>query len=248
MNTIIKHLTNPVHHKYDIKTLDDDLNGYLDKPKINPYLAARKSLQELYSTQHNREKLLFMIALGALALNIVLVAGIVITATQNKVVPYVVAVNELGDALPVQRADRASPVDERIIRAHLARWVKNVRNVSMDATAQRAMLLEAYANINRNAPAYGELNEHFQKHDPFARSKDELVKVNIESVLPISANTWRVEWKEQVRGRKDGKLLSESPYQATITTSINPPEDEKNILVNPLGIYVDDLSWSQRLQ
>lgn len=248
MSTIIKHLTQPTHKKYDIRTLDDDMNGYLDKPKINPYLEARKSLQELYSTQHNREKLLFLIAIGAIVLSIVLVAGIVATATQKKVVPYVVAVNELGDALPVKRADVAAPVDERILRAQLARWVQNVRNVSMDGAAQKATVLEAYANINRKAPAYGELNEHFQTHDPFTRAKDELVKVTIESVLPISDKTWRVEWKEQVRGRKDGKLLSELPYQAIITTSINPPEDERNILVNPLGIYVDDFSWSQRLQ
>jgi type IV secretion system protein VirB5 len=232
----------------DIQTLDEDINGYLDKPKINPYLAARKSLQDLYSTQHNRERLLFLIVIASLVLNLVLVAGIVFTASQKKWIPYVVAVNELGDALPVKRADAASPVDKRIVRAQLARWIKNVRSVYLDQAAQKAMVLDAYTSINRKAPAYGELNDYFQKKDPFLRAQESLVKVSVESVMPISENTWRVEWKEQIRGRTDGKLVSELTYQATITTSVNPPEDEKNILMNPLGIYVDDFTWSQRLQ
>jgi type IV secretion system protein VirB5 len=232
----------------DIQTLDEDINGYLDKPKINPYLAARKSLQDLYSTQHNRERLLFLIVIASLVLNLVLVAGIVFTASQKKWIPYVVAVNELGDALPVKRADAASPVDKRIVRAQLARWIKNVRSVYLDQAAQKALVLDAYTSINRKAPAYGELNDYFQKKDPFLRAQESLVKVSVESVMPISENTWRVEWKEQIRGRTDGKLVSELTYQATITTSVNPPEDEKNILMNPLGIYVDDFTWSQRLQ
>jgi type IV secretory pathway TrbF-like protein len=248
MSTIIKHLTRPTSRMCDIQTLDEDINGYLDKPKINPYLAARKSLQDLYSTQHNRERLLFLIVIASLVLNLVLVAGIVFTASQKKWIPYVVAVNELGDALPVKRADAASPVDKRIVRAQLARWIKNVRSVYLDQAAQKALVLDAYTSINRKAPAYGELNDYFQKKDPFLRAQESLVKVSVESVMPISENTWRVEWKEQIRGRTDGKLVSELTYQATITTSVNPPEDEKNILMNPLGIYVDDFTWSQRLQ
>lgn len=246
--TIIQHLTRPTHRKYHFETLDDDLNGYLDKPKVNPFLRARQSLRDLYSTQYNRERLLFFIILASLVLNIVLVGGIVFTASKQKLVPYIVAVNELGDALPVHRADIATPVDKRIIRAQLARWIKNTRQVYMDAAAQRSTVMEAYANINRNSSAFGELNDYFKTKDPFKRANDELVKVNIESVLPISGKTWRVEWKEQTRGRKDGKLLSELPYQATVTISFNPPEDEQNILLNPLGLYVDDFSWSQRLQ
>jgi type IV secretion system protein TrbF len=28
---------------------------------------------------------------------------------------------------------------------------------------------------------------------------------------------------------------------------MNPPTDEATVLVNPLGIYIDSFSWSQRV-
>lgn len=100
--------------------------------------------------------------------------------------------------------------------------------------------------INKNGAAYNTINDYFRLNDPFKRAEDEIVNVTVESVLPISDNTWRVEWLEETRGH-DGKLIGNQEWQATITISLFPPTTDEQILVNPIGLYVNNLSWSQRL-
>ena len=65
-----------------------------------------------------------------------------------------------------------------------------------------------------------------------------MVGVRCESVLPISGSTWRVEWREDTRGR-DGMANPSAHWQATVTISINPPANDATILVNPAGLYVE---------
>jgi type IV secretory pathway TrbF-like protein len=185
-------------------------------------------------------------ALASLAIAAISSAGAVWIGSQNRITPYVVEVDKLGAAVAVGRADQARRPDRRIIVAQLARWIADVRSVYADAAAQRALVTEAYAMVNQRGPAYGALNEHMRRHDPFKRARTETVSVEVQSALPISADSWRIEWRETVRGR-DGKPGPARQYQATVTISFRPPEDEAAIRVNPAGLYIDSFSWAQRL-
>ena len=98
--------------------------------------------------------------------------GVVYIGSQSKIVPYIVEVNQLGDALAAQRADVASTPDTRLIRAQLARWIVDVRTVYLDAAAQHAIVNEAYGMTDRQSPADGALNEYFRAHNPFIRARD----------------------------------------------------------------------------
>ena len=167
-------------------------------------------------------------------------------AVQTRLVPYVVEVDKLGSAVAVRRADVAGQPDPRVIDAQLARWVTDMRSVYMDAAAERALVTEGYAMVNQRSPAYGVINEYMRANDPFERAKKETVSVEVQSVLPISKDTWRLEWREDVRGR-DGSLAKSQQYQATVTVSFDPPRDEATIRLNPSGLYVNSFSWSVRL-
>ncbi len=90
------------------------------------------------------------------------------------------------------------------------------------------------------------LNDYFQTHEPFKQAENESVSVQVESVQPISEKTWRIEWHEDHRAR-DGRVINSMQQQATVSIVISPPSDEATILMNPLGIYIDSFSWSQRL-
>ena len=68
-----------------------------------------------------------MASLGVAA---IAVAGVVWLSAQSRVVPYVVGVNYLGDALAVRRAHVVTSVDPAVIRAQLARFIGDVRSVS----------------------------------------------------------------------------------------------------------------------
>ena len=216
-----------------------------ENPHSAVYLAARREWNERYGDYIAQAHAWRLTALASLGVAFVAVSGVVWIGAQNRIVPYVVQTDRLGDAIAISRADIAPPADPRLIRAQLARWVTDVRSVYTDAAAEKHVITEAYAMINRNAAGAQALNDWFSNNDPFQRARDETVAVAVESVLPLSGNTWRAEWREDKRTRQGG-LVSSQQWQASITVSVNPPADDAAILLNPTGLYVESFNWSRR--
>jgi type IV secretion system protein TrbF len=210
------------------------------------YHAARQEWLERYGDYIAAARSWRRIAFLALITATLAIALLIWTGTQSQIVPYVVKVDRVGSIVSVERADRMGRPDDALITAQLARWISAVRTVYIDAAAQRALITEGYAMINRLGDAYGALNDHMRAHDPFERAKAETVAVDVQSVLPIAGDSWRIEWREDSRGR-DGALLSSLQYQASVTLSFSPPRDETTIRANPLGLYISAFSWARRL-
>jgi len=208
------------------------------------YLAARTEWNERYGSYIQQARAWRLIAFLSMLVTTIAVLGVVYIGSQSRLVPYVVEVNRLGDALAAQRADVASTPDTRLIRAQLARWISDIRTVYLDASAERAIITEAYGMVDRQSAAYGDLNSYFRADDPFARAQNETVNVHMTSVLPISQNTWRVEWDEESHAR-DGSRASISHWQGTVTIALHPPTDSETILINPTGLYVQNVSWQK---
>jgi len=209
-----------------------------DDPHSAVYLAARREWNERYGSYIAEAHAWRLTALVSLGISFVAVSGIAWIGAQNRIVPYVVQTDKLGDAIAVRRADAAAPIDSRLVRAQLARWVSDVRSVYVDVGAEKHIVSEGYAMVDRNAAAGPTLSDWFSRNDPFRRGRDDSVAVAVQSVLPLSANSWRVEWQEDTRTRQ-GALESSQQWQATITISINTPTDDTTILVNPTGLYVE---------
>jgi type IV secretion system protein VirB5 len=217
-------------------------------PHTNPYLAARREWNERYGEYIAQARTWRVTALLALLVAAVSTSGLVWIASSSGIVPYVVKVDKLGAAVAVSRADEAAFPDKAVIVASLARWVANMRSVYADAAAERAILKEGYAMINRRSPAYQAMNAHMRAHDPFERAKTETVTLEVETVLPLGGDnaSWRIEWREETRSR-DGADTTVKPMQATVTLAFLPPSDEATIRLNPMGIYVNSFDWAQRL-
>jgi len=222
------------------KTLDPN------SPHSAVYLAGRREWNERYGSyiaQRDAWRLLAMASLGVAA---IAVGGVVWLSAQSRVQPFVVEVDKLGDALAIQRADVASPVPIGVIRAQLARYISDVRSVSIDVQAERGFINEAYAMVDKNAAAFTALNDYFAANDPFKRATNETVSAHVESVLPLpGSNTWRVEWREDTIAR-DGRPEFSKHWEATITVSINPPTTDAGVLVNPTGLFVESAPWGER--
>ncbi len=216
-----------------------------DNPHSAVYLAARREWNERYGSYIAQAHGWRLTALASLGVAFVAVAGVVWIGAQNRIVPYIVQTDRLGDAIAVARADVATPADPRLIRAQLARWVEDVRSVYIDVAAQKRLVMEAYAMVDRNGPGAQALTDWFSRNDPFRRAQDDTVAVAVESVLPLSPSTWRLEWRED-RHSRQGALDSSQHWQATVTISISPPTQEAAILANPTGLYVESFNWSER--
>src|SRR5262252_4993701 len=138
-----------------------------DSPHSAVYIAAKAEWNERYGSYIAQAHAWRLTAFASLGVAFLAVAGVVWIGAQNRVVPYVVQTDKLGDALAISRADVATPVDPRLIRAELGRWVSDSRSVYTDVTAERHLITEAYAMVDQNAAAYEQLNGWFREHDPF---------------------------------------------------------------------------------
>jgi type IV secretory pathway TrbF-like protein len=214
-----------------------------EAPLSPVHQAARREFSEVWGVHIQQARAWKWTAFGCIAVALVAVGGVAWIGAQSKIVPYVVQTDRLGDAIAIRRADVAAPLDPRILRAQLARWVWDIRTVSTDAAAEKHFITGAYAMTDRRGAAATQLNDWFAAHNPFKRAADDMVGVAIESVLPISGHTWRVEWREETRTR-GGTLESSRNWEATITVSVNPPATDSEILSNPTGLYVEAFSWS----
>ena len=209
------------------------------------YIAARREWNERYGDYIAQARNWRFVAFGSVFTAILATGGMVWQAKQSHIVPYVVAVDKLGDQLAISRADVSPPGDIKVIRASLARWIADVRSVYADQAAERRVIAEAFAMVDGSSAGAATLNDWFSANSPFDRAATETVSVEVHSVLPLSGNTWRVEWQEN-RYSQQGGLDAIANWQGTITINIKPPTDDATILANPGGLYIASFNWSQR--
>lgn len=213
-----------------------------DNELDNPYFKAKEEFFDsmgypLKAAAHWRLAAFISFLLLALSL-----AGNVIQAGREKVVPYVVAVDRLGAALAVKRADLASPTPVTVIQAELANLVTNWRTVTADLDLQSRMVDRLSGFVRGSAK--GVLTEWFERNNPVARARNgRLVSVNIKGLpLPVSQNSWRVEWTETTRNHA-GVMVEAVQYEATMTVAVQPPKTDAEIMRNPGGVYITELSF-----
>jgi type IV secretion system protein VirB5 len=223
-----------------------DIKGSGEKVINDPYLDARREWNERYGSYISRAKNWRLMAFGVLGVCLVQTVGLVAMATQNKLVPYVVQVDKLGSAVPVARADQMGKTDERVVKALLARFISDSRGVVSDGIAQRQMIDRTYAMLSNGTRALAIVNEFYKGDPPFARAATSGVATEISSVIPVTEKTWQVEWGETTRSTS-GAITNKLRWKANLTLAFNPPTNERQIIVNPIGVFITDLSWSQVL-
>jgi type IV secretory pathway TrbF-like protein len=214
--------------------------------EANPYLEARREWNERYGDYIQQAHNWRVMALISGLVALIAVFGVAYISSRSKVVPYVVEVDRLGEVAAIKQADRAPTVDSRIIKAYLARFVADWRTVTIDRQAQKGAIDRVYAMLPNGSIAVSKLNDFFKGQNPFARAAKETVAVAVTNILPISDKTWQVEWQEVTRDSR-GDVQANVHLKVSIMVGITPTTQEKLILINPLGVYVTDLNWSQQL-
>ena len=228
------------------QTVVEKRNETNDQIDTNPYLAARREWDERYGSLITRARNWRIAAVLALAVALVATCGLIALSTKAKVVPYVVAIDNLGRVLAAGPADQASRADDRLKRAALFQWMSDLRTVTTDGVAQRKAIDRVYSMIANGSPAQVEIGDFYRNDPPFDRAQKRTVEVDVKAVFPVSDRTYQVEWTEIVRGLS-GQIESQDNWKGSVTIAISPPNDERLIRVNPLGIYVTNVSWSKVL-
>lgn len=211
----------------------------------NPYLAARLEWNERYHGFVRAKRNWQVIALVALVVNAMLGLGILWQASQSRVTPYVVEVDELGQTLVIGPAETVRNTDPRLVRYQLAELIRKLRSIVADGAAEKQLLDSAYAHASGAATRF--LNDHYKEHNPFLRMQERTVSVEVTSVMPLPASdSWQLQWTETHRGL-DGAVLALERWQALLAVEIRPGNTPEQIEQNPLGLYVTDIQWTKQL-
>jgi type IV secretion system protein VirB5 len=218
----------------------------------NPYLAARRSWNEHVGGVVASRQLWQVVALLSLLIALASVGGMVYIGSQSRFVPYVIEVDKLGQALAVAPAQRAAPVDGRVVHAAVASFISDLRTVTPDVALQRKAVFRAYAMLSSSDAATAKANEWLNSTEdssPFKRAARETVSTEIVSVIPQTPDTWQVDWVETVRDRQGVMKGQPARMRALVTVYTvpsTPQTTEEQVRNNPLGIYVRDFSWSRQ--
>ena len=208
-----------------------------------PYQRASQVWDERIGSARVQAKNWRTMAFGSLILSAGFAAALVYQAARGTVVPWVVQVDNLGQAQAVAPATADFRPTDPQVAWHLARFIEQTRSIPADPIIVRQNWLRAYEwTTDRGAAA---LNDYARANDPFTKVGKQQIAVEVSSVIRASPDSFRVAWTE--RHFENGQLSTTQRWTAILTIVIQPPRDAERIKVNPLGIYVNAINWSREM-
>ena len=211
---------------------------------VTPYQAAAQVWDQRIGSARVQAKNWRLMAFGCLSLALLMAGGLVWRSAQSIVTPFVVEVDNAGQVRAVGEAASPYKPNDAQIAHHLARFVTDVRSLSIDPIVVRQNWLEAYEYTTDRGAAT--LNDYARANDPFSRIGQSSVAVDVTSVVRASDTSFQVRWIE--RNYANGAPSGTERWTAVLSVVLQPPRTEQRLRKNPLGIYVNGLSWSRELE
>ncbi|PHS38845.1 MAG: conjugal transfer protein TrbF [Robiginitomaculum sp.] len=208
-----------------------------------PYQKAAQVWDERIGSARVQAKNWRLVAFGTLGLSFLMASGLVWQGAQSRIIPYIVEVDQAGSVRAVGPvSDKFRPSDAQIAN-QLARFITNVRSISIDPVVLRQNWMEAYAFATDQASIT--LNSYAQANDPFAEVGQRSVTVDVSSIVRSSDDSFEIRWREtEFRG---GAQMGTQTFTAIVSIIFQPPRDADTLHQNPLGLYVHGLHWSKDL-
>ena len=208
-----------------------------------PYQKAAQVWDERIGSARVQAKNWRYMAFGSLILSAGFAAALVLQSARGTVVPWVVQVDNLGQAQTVAAATADYRPTDPQIAFHLGRFIEQTRSIPADAIIVRQNWLRAYEwTTDRGATS---LNDYARANDPFTKVGRQQIAVEVSSVLRASPDSFRVAWTE--KRYENGQLAGSERWTAILTIVIQTPRDAERLRANPLGIYVNAISWSREM-
>ncbi|WP_440983386.1 conjugal transfer protein TrbF [Shinella sumterensis] len=208
-----------------------------------PYQKAAQAWDERIGSARVQAKNWRIVAFGSLILSVGFASALVWQSARGTVVPWVVQVDNLGQSQAVAPAVADyRPTDPQIV-FHLGRFIEQTRSIPSDAIIVRQNWLRAYEFTTDRGAAT--LNDYARANDPFTKVGRQQIAVEVSSVIRASNDSFRVAWTE--RHYENGQLSTTERWTAILTIVIQTPRDAERLRANPLGIYVNAISWSREM-
>jgi len=173
-------------------------------------------------------------------------AGAIYLGTKPKSVPYVIEIDQVGDAVfrgeLGKEAGAFKPSDIQV-QAQLRQFVRDVRSVSSDRRVTERWWREAVAMC---AGRCGRLLDEYVRNggNPMQRMQRETVTVDIIATVPISAGVMQIDWHEKTWD-VTGNLERDTLWRGIFQTQQRTPTSVDELRDNPLGLFVTEFHWDE---
>ena len=208
-------------------------------PKTD-YEKAKKEFLDFYGEMSARLHSWKLISFFMLILVIISVSGMVYLSTRSSLIPYVIEVDDTGNAKGINPAYQVNyEPTEANIQYYLQNFVNKSRWISTDEVLQGKFYTEAIAFLSKEMKA---------KFDEIVRAENwsELLKngisrdVQIESINKVAGtqDSYQIRWNESVYKR--GEVIDNKKFLAIFSIKIVQPKNLEELQSNPLGIRIID--------
>lgn len=216
--------------------------GQTPEPET-PYQRASQLWDERIGASRVQAKNWRLMSFGSLGLAVLLAGALAWQSTQSRVTPYVVQVDKFGAVQAVGPAAQNYVPTDAEIAWYLARFISDVRSLSLDPVVVRKNWLEAYDYATDHGAVF--LNQYAQANDPFKAVGERTVSVQVTSVVRVSDNSFQVKWTEQTFDHDT--LATTERWTAILSIVTKQPTTAEILKKNPLGLYVNGVNWSREL-
>lgn len=230
----------------NIKTLFSKPEKFTEyEPESPAARAARKWDEregEIIVQNYNLRRLL----VGLLAVVMVMTVGLVYKSLSANVMPYIVEVDTTTGAVrnvgTVEASAHYQPTEE-VYKYFLSKFLKNTREMPLDPVVYKENLSTAYGFLTKNAAL--KLQTMLKSEKTTEKFGHQTVQINISTILAMEGgHSYQIRWNEEVFTIGTGEKKV-TPYSGIFTIQIIKSDDETQLLINPLGMYISDFSWSK---
>lgn len=215
------------------------------KKKEIDYDKATERLFEFYAQQSKRIMTYKIIALLMLGLTIISTLACIYLSTRSTLIPYVVEVDQSGEAKAIKQADNIYIPKEVENKYFIRDIIFKMRAIPRDSVL--------YAR-NFQQLSYFLTEAMLKKHENILLNEDtnslakQLISRDINIIsfnkVPRTKNTYQVKWNEKMYSAQ-GEEIANSDFVGLFTITYEQPTELDEININPLGIIVDDFSISK---
>ena len=206
----------------------------------NPYLGANVALSSLAREYDYQRKQLVVMRNILLFLVVFFVSTTVYLAATQKVVPYVVEIDQNGQVFDLNHSMKLAPSDmkDKLAVTTISDFIRSAFSVSPDGDVDIYNNSKATSYTRGSASNF--LKDYLNANNPKDIAAKYIISVDINYVLPLSDDTTKVSWTKFTRDVKSDALLSKQKYIGQITYSWDKRSGSEVIdKYNPLGFYIN---------
>ena len=197
---------------------------------------------EIIVQNYNLRRLL----LGMLVVVMFLTVSLVYKSLSTSVMPYIVEVDTTTGAVRNVGTLASSAhyqAGEEVYKYFLSKFLKNTREIPLDPVVYRENLNNAYGFLTKNAGL--KLQTMLKTEKTLEKFGSHTVQINVSTILPLEGgHSYQVRWTEELFTIGTGEKKV-TPYSGIFTVQTIRVEDEAQLAINPIGLYISDFSWSK---